>query len=64
MTTLIIICLALWLAKGAAQVFIGILQILAGLCCGLFGALLWCLAVAAQAMENLWQTAFPESGNL
>ena len=64
MTTLIIICLALWLAKGAAQVFIGILQILAGLCCGLIGTLLWSLAIALQALENLWQTAFPENRSL
>ena len=64
MTTLIIICLALWLAKGAAQVFVGTLQILAGLCCGLFGALLWLLALAIQALEILWQNAFPENENL
>ncbi len=64
MTAFIIFCLALWLAKGAAQVFVGTLQILAGLCCGLFGALLWFLAIALQALESLWQTAFPKNGSL
>ena len=64
MTIFIIFCLALWLAKGAAQIFVGALQILAGLCCGLFGTLLWSLALALQALESLWQTAFPKNGSL
>jgi hypothetical protein len=61
MTTLLIICLAVWLAKGAAQICAGILQILAGLLAGLCGALLWCLALPVQALEILCRTAFPKN---
>ena len=63
MTILLFICLAAWLAKGAAHIFTGIMQILAGLAAGLCGALLWCLAVPLQALEILWWTAFPNSEN-
>ena len=64
MTTLISFCFALWLAHALAKTCAGILQILAGLCCGLFGLLLLLLAFATEALETLWQTAFPKNGNL
>jgi len=60
MTTLFIVCLAVWLAKGAAQICAGSLQVLAGFLAGLCGALLWCLALPVQALEILWRTAFPK----
>ena len=61
MTSLFIFILALWLAKGAAQIFIGVLQILAGIALGLCGALLMGLALPVQALELLWQAAFPKN---
>lgn len=64
MTTLISFCIALWLAHTLARAGAGFLQILGGLCCGLFGALLLVLAIALQALETLWQTAFPKDGSL
>jgi len=63
MTTLISFCVALWLAHVLARAGAGILQILAGLCCGLFGIVLVVLAIALQALESLWQTAFPKDGS-
>ena len=60
MTTLFFFILVVWLAKGAAQICAGCFQILVGLFAGLCGALLWCLALSVQALENLWRTAFPE----
>lgn len=64
MTTLISFCLALWLAHALAKAGAGILQILAGVCCGLFGVLLLLLALAMEALETLWQTAFPKNERL
>ncbi len=61
MTTLLFFILAVWLAKGAAQICVGLFQILAGLAAALCGALLWCLALCVQALEILWKTAFPEN---
>ena len=63
MTIIASICLAVWLAKGAAQISAGFFQILAGLVAGLCGALLLCLALPVQAIERLWRTAFPSGGN-
>ena len=63
MTFLFFFILAVWLAKGAAQICAGCFQILAGLAAGLCGALLLCLAVPLQALEILWWTAFPNSEN-
>ena len=61
MTTLFIVCVTLWLAKGAAQICAGFFQILAGLVAGLCGWLLLCLALTVQALESLWRTAFPKN---
>ena len=61
MATLFIVYLALWLAKGAAHILIGIIQILGGLTAGLCGAIIMCLAVPVQALESLWWTAFPRN---
>ena len=60
MTFLFFFILAVWLAKGAAQICAGCFQILAGLFAGLCGAILWSLAHAVQALESLWLTAFPK----
>ncbi len=61
MTILLIVFLAVWLAKGASHILIGIIQILAGLVAGLCGALLLCTALPVQALESLWRTAFPKN---
>ena len=61
MTVLLIVCLAVWLAKGTAHILIGIMQILAGLVAGLCGALLLGLALPVQAIESLWRTAFQKT---
>ena len=63
MTILLIVCLAVWLAKGTAHILIGIMQILAGLVAGLCGALLLGLALPVQAIESLWRTAFQSGKN-
>ena len=63
MTTLFIVCLAVWLAKGAAQICVGCFQILAGILAGLCCAIILCLALTVQALEILWWTAFPSSAN-
>ena len=57
MTIIASIFLAVWLAKGAAQISAGFFQILAGLVAGLCGALLLGLALPVQAIESLWRTA-------
>lgn len=61
MTILLIVCLVVWLTKGAAHLLLGILQILGGLAAGLCGGLLWCLAIPVQALESIWRTAFPKN---
>ncbi len=61
MTILFFFILAVWLAKGAAQICAGCFQILAGLFAGLIGSILLCLALTVQALESLWRTAFPRN---
>jgi hypothetical protein len=63
MTILVSICIAIWLAKGIAQIFIGLAQILFGIAAMLAAATLYLLAIAAEAFGNLWITAFPAYNN-
>jgi hypothetical protein len=63
MTTLLIFCLAIWLAKGIAQILIGLAQILFGSAAMLAAVALYFLAHATEAFSDLWMTAFPTSNN-
>ncbi|MCX6971032.1 MAG: hypothetical protein NTV93_12905 [Verrucomicrobia bacterium] len=61
MTTILAICVGLWLAKAASDICIGLLRILACLAAFLIGAALSLLARAIEAFRALWLTAFPTS---
>jgi len=63
MTTILYICLALWLAKAAADTCVGLLRILACLAALLIGVALSLLARAGEMIRALWITAFPASLN-
>ena len=58
MTTILYIIIAAWLAKAGFEILVGILQILAGLACGLLGLILFALASILETMNRLWKTAF------
>ena len=60
MTTILYIIIAAWLAKAGFEILVGILQILAGLVCGLLGLILFALASILETMNRLWKTAFVE----
>jgi len=63
MTTILYICLALWLAKAAVDTCVGLLRILTCLAAYLIGAALSLLASASEMIRALWITAFPASLN-
>lgn len=58
MYTIILILVGIWLLKGAFGVIIGLLQIAAGIACGILGAALVGLSYIVEALENLWDAAF------
>jgi len=60
MTTILHLLVAVWLAKAAGETCIGILQIFAGLACGLLGLALLALANLIEILTRLWETAFCE----
>ena len=63
MTTLLIFCLAIWLAKGIVQILIGLAQILFGTAAMLVAVALYFLAHATEGFSRLWVAAFPPSNN-
>jgi len=61
MTTLLYICLTIWLVKAVYDIFIGLIRILACLAAFLFGVSLTVLAHAVTIFCAIWMTAFPAS---
>ena len=60
MTTILYIIIAAWLAKAGFEILIGILQILAGLACGIISLILFAFASILETINRLWKTAFVE----
>jgi len=58
MTSLLLIILAIWLAKAICEIWIGFFQILTGLLLGLLGVALYVASHVAGLFVYLWQTAF------
>jgi hypothetical protein len=57
MTTILTICLGLWIAKAAYDICIGLLQILACIAVSLLGITLALLAYGVEIIIKLWSTA-------
>ena len=60
MTTILYIIIAAWLAKAGFEILVGILQILAGLACGIISLIFFVLASVLETLSLLWKTAFVE----
>lgn len=58
MTTILYIIIAAWLAKAGFEILVGILQILAGLACGIISLIFFVLASVLETINRLWRTAF------
>jgi len=58
MIPLLLICIAIWLAKALVEIGIGFFQILAGIALGLLGAALYVLAHTLRIYKALWRMAF------
>jgi len=58
MTTILYILIAAWLAKAGFEILVGILQILAGLTCGIISLILFACASILEILERLWEAAF------
>jgi len=61
MQTIILILVGILLLKGAYDVIVGLLQILAGIACGIGGVILYLLSYVVEALENLWEAASSQS---
>lgn len=63
MTTILYICIAIWLAKASADTCVGLIRILTCLTAFFIGAALSVLAHAIEILGDLWVTAFPANLN-
>ncbi len=61
MKILIFTILGIWILKAVFEITIGLFEIIGGLLAGCLGLGLWGLSFILEALETLWQTAFPES---
>jgi len=58
MNVIISLLIAVWLAKAALEVLVGLSQLIIGLSAGLFGAFIYLTIMLADGFAWLWRTAF------
>jgi hypothetical protein len=63
MTTILAICIGLWLAKAAYDICIGLIQIITCVAATLLGIALALLARGVEIIGSLWGTATGISGD-